>query len=88
MNMALKAAFTMHDRFTITRGGKIHEARRFLREDDAGRIFQTIFYLDTGRCDPAGYTRFSSDDLAMNAAAQALLAAMVDETDNARTGLH
>jgi len=76
----------MHDKFTMTRHGKLHEARRFLREDDAGRIYQTIFYLDTARCDPAGYTRFATDDSAMNSAADALLAAMVDEAEDARKG--
>jgi hypothetical protein len=78
----------MHDTFTITRDGKIHEARRFLREDDAGRVYQTIFYLDTARCDPAGYARFASDDPAMNAAANAMLTAMVDEADKAQKGPH
>ena len=74
----------MHDHLSIVRNGQMHEARRFLREDDAGRVYQTIFYLDSARCDPAGYARFASDDPAMNAAADAVLAAMVDEADNAR----
>jgi hypothetical protein len=68
----------MHDRLSIFRNGQIHEARRYLRED-RGHIYQTVFYLHAAHCDPAGYARFASDDPAMNAAAEGMLAAMVDE---------
>jgi hypothetical protein len=78
----------MHDTFTIIRNGKSHEARRFLREDAAGRVYQTVFFLDTARCDPAVYARFASDDPAMNAAADAMLIEMMDEADNAQKGRH
>jgi hypothetical protein len=74
----------MHDYFAIHRNGRVREGRRFLRHDDAGRTHQTVFYLDTARCDPACYARFDSEDPAMNAAAHTMLAAMVDEADNAR----
>lgn len=68
----------MHDTFSIIRDGKAHEGRRYLRERNS-RTFQTVFYLDLLRCDPAAYTQFASDDPAMNASANAMLAAMVDE---------
>ena len=67
----------MHDRFFILRDGQIHEARRYLRED-GGRTYQTVFYRQSSRCDPAGYAQFASDDPAMNAAAEEMLARMVD----------
>lgn len=76
----------MHDRFFILRDGQIHEARRYLRED-GGRTYQTVFYLQSSRCDPAGYAQFASDDPAMNAAAEDMLAAMVDEAARARKAL-
>jgi imidazolonepropionase-like amidohydrolase len=38
-----------------------------------------MFYLNATRCDPAGYARFATDDPAMNAAAEDMLVAMVDE---------
>ena len=68
----------MHDRLFILRNGQIHEGRRYLRKED-GRTFQTVFYVRSTRCDPAGYARFATDDPAMNAAAETMLAAMVDE---------
>ena len=73
----------MHDRFYILRDGRIHEARRYLRED-GGRTYQTVFYLQSSRCDPAGYAQFASDDPAMNVAAEDMLAAMVAEAAVAR----
>ena len=73
----------MHDRFFMFRDGTVHEARRYLRED-GGRTYQTVFYLQSSRCDPAGYAQFASDDPAMNVAAEDMLAAMVDEA--ARVG--
>ena len=69
----------MHDKFSIRRDGQTYEARRYLRED-GGRTYQTVFYLGLGRCDPAGYARFASDDPAMNAAAEEMLVMMIDET--------
>ena len=68
----------MHDRLFILRNGQVHEGRRYLRKA-GGRTYQTVFYLRLTRCDPAGYARFATDDPAMNAAAEAMLAAMVDE---------
>jgi hypothetical protein len=56
----------------------MYEGRRYLREDD-GRTYQTVFYADMTRCDPAGYGQFASDDPAMNAAAKEMLASMVNE---------
>jgi hypothetical protein len=68
----------MHDRLYILRNGQVHEGRRYLRKA-GGRTYQTVFYLRQTRCDPAGYARFATDDPAMNAAAEGMLAAMVDE---------
>ena len=50
----------MHDRFYIFRDGRIHEARRYLRED-GGRTYQTVFYLQSSRCDLAGLVEFAMD---------------------------
>ncbi len=72
----------MHDHFSIFHKGQMHEARRFLREEN-DRTYQTIFYLDSARCDPAGYAQFTSDDPAMNAAAKKLLVAMIDDAARA-----
>jgi len=77
----------MHDTFSIVRNGKTHEGRRFLRQRNSG-TFQTVFYLDLLRCDPAAYARFASDDPAMNASAAAMLAAMVDEAAKSRPAPH
>jgi hypothetical protein len=74
----------MPDRFYILRDGRIHEARRYLRED-GGRTYQTVFYRQSSRCDPAGYAQFASDDSAMNVAAEDILAAMVEEAARLRT---
>ena len=68
----------MQDRFSIIIDGQIHEAHRYLRDDD-GMTYQTLFYRAAMRCDPAGHTRFTDDDPAMNAAAEAILAVIVDE---------
>ncbi len=75
----------MHDTFSISRNGTLHHGRRFLREGIAGRVYQTVFYRDSARCDPAAYMRFASDDPVMNAAAHAMLNRMVDEAEQART---
>jgi hypothetical protein len=68
----------MHDTFTIRHNGQTYSARRYLRLDD-GKTYQTIFYLGSGRSDPAAYANFASDDPAMNASAAGMLAEMVDE---------
>ena len=78
MNDLTRKAQIMHDRLFILRNGQIHEGRRYLRKED-GRTFQTVFYIHSTRCDPAGYARFATDDPAMNAAAETMLSAMVDE---------
>ena len=76
----------MHDRLFVHRNGQIHEGRRYLREE-GGRTYQTMFYLNATRCDPAGYARFATDDPAMNAAAEDMLVAMVDEAARAHHAL-
>ena len=68
----------MHDKLFILRNGQVHEGRRYMRKA-GGRTYQTVFYVRLTRCDPVGYARFSTDDPAMNAAAEAMLGAMVDE---------
>ena len=73
----------MRDTFYILRDGRIHEARRYLRED-GGRTYQTVFYRTSSRCDPQGYAQFAGDDPAMNAAAEDMLATMVDDAARAR----
>jgi hypothetical protein len=68
----------MHDTFSIQHRGQTYSARRYLRLD-RGKTYQTVFYLDLGRCDPAGYENFAGDDPAMNAAAAAMLTDMIDQ---------
>jgi hypothetical protein len=77
----------MHDRFSIVRDGQLQEARRFLREGDDGRTYQTVFYLGSARSDPTGYAQQTSEDPAMNAAADHLLRALVDEAATAQDNL-
>jgi hypothetical protein len=76
----------MHDRFSIVRDGQLREARRFLREGDDGRTYQTVFYLGSARSDPTGYAQQTSEDPAMNAVADQMLSALVDEATKAQHG--
>lgn len=76
----------MHDRFSIIRHGELREARRFLREGDDGRTYQTVFYLGSARSDPVGYPQPTSVDPAMNAEAHRLLAMLVEEAARAQVG--
>jgi len=78
----------MYDTISILRNGERHEARRFLRQDNSGRTFQTVFYDGSSRCDLVPYAQFASDDPAMNFAADRMLAAMVDATAARDEGPH
>ena len=42
----------MHDTFSIRHKGQTYLGRRYLRLDH-GRTYQTVFYLNLARCDPA-----------------------------------
>jgi hypothetical protein len=64
--------------FTIRHNGKEYTGWRYLRADERGAVFQTIFYLGRNRSDPTGNARFASDDEAMNVVARRLLAELVD----------
>jgi hypothetical protein len=68
----------MHDSISIRRNGTTSVGARYLRTADGG-VFQSIFYRGRCRADPVGYARFASDDPAMNAGAEKLLAELVDE---------
>ena len=73
----------MFDRVFMERHGRRFAASRFLRMDERGMVFQTVFYLGRSRSDPVGYARFAADDDAMNAAAGRLLTELVDQAQTA-----
>jgi hypothetical protein len=68
----------MHDSISIRRNGTTCVGARYLRTADGG-VSQSIFYRGRRRADPVGYARFASDDPAMSAVAERLLAELVDE---------
>ena len=56
----------MHDRLSIWHNDKTCLGSRHLWENDAGAVFQTVFYHHRARPDPTAYGRFAADDASMN----------------------
>ena len=77
----------MHDIFSIWYNDQRVSGSRYLREDDAGAVYQTVFYHHRPRPDPTAYCGLASDDAAMNVAAGRLLAQLVDEAAQRRRPL-